>query len=114
MKWSEQMRELESADQVYHECVVNFESGEVKLNGEIISYYDGDNVGYDVRIPLKYEKLFLDPFFVSRILVYDTGNYWHVKRHLRNFNLISLYWEEGFSFKIAIADAPPTSDGGIS
>ena len=113
MKWSEQMRVLDSADQVYHECVVNSENCEVKLNGKVISYYDGD-YDYDVRIPETYKKLFFVPFFVSRILVYDSGNCWHVKKHRRNSNLITLYWGDRFEFVIAIADAPPSSGGGIA
>ena len=103
MKWSEQMRELESADQVYHECVVDYGNNNVILNGEIISYSD-DSREYNTKIPSKYEKLFFDPFFASRILVYEDENYWHVKKHKRFNNLLCLYCDDNLIYIIAIGD----------
>lgn len=69
MKWSEQMRELSSADQVYNECVIVLNNGwDVILNGKSINLPVGDPMKFDIRVPTKFKELFSDPFFLKNIL----------------------------------------------
>ena len=70
MKWSEQMRNLESADQVYNECIIDMsvdETFKVMLNGKNINICKaGEKTS--MRVSTKYAKLFKDPLFIKNIL----------------------------------------------